>query len=407
MKVTGLITEYNPFHLGHSYHLSNSKQISSSDFTVCVMSGNFVQRGMPALLDKWTRTDMALKNGIDLVLELPTIHAISSAEFFAFGAVSTLNSLNIIDNLCFGSEAGELSLIKETARILVDEPFNFRKDLKEKLHSGLPFPKARAEALKAILKEHNNCLSDDNLYAFLSSSNNILGIEYMKALHRLNSNINAYTIKREGSNYNSENLDNLYASASAIRKSLQQNQDLSLIKPYVPDSSYEILNTFLENKYSFASYDKYFSYIKYKIISSENLVHNIPEAKDGLSYKIINELKKSSNIDEFILNVKSKRYTYSRISRILCSLFLDIDSNTLTLRNKAPNYIRVLGFNPNGAKILKTIKKNSDIKIITKLPKIIDDPMLSLDIKATNLYSLLVSNIRLYEDYLKSPIIIK
>lgn len=187
--ITGIITEYNPFHKGHEYHLQKAKSDTNSDGIVCVMSGNFMQRGIPSIIDKWKRAEMAIKNGVDLVLELPLVYSISSAEYFAFGSVSLLNSLGIVDNLYFGSEDGDVSTLKKIAEILADEPFEYKTILKENLKSGLPFHSSRSNALASYIKS-------DDILDILRNSNNILGIEYIKTLKLLNSSICPYTLKK-------------------------------------------------------------------------------------------------------------------------------------------------------------------------------------------------------------------
>ncbi|QPJ85668.1 nucleotidyltransferase [Sarcina sp. JB2] len=398
MKITGLITEYNPFHLGHEFHINSSKQKTNCDYTICIMSGNFVQRGIPAIVDKWSRTKMALLGGVDLVLELPTIYSVSSAEYFAFGAISTLNSLNIVDNICFGSECGDVTTLKKIAEILVNEPLEFKKDLKEQLNLGLSFPKARSIAIEKYIKNSNI----DNIEHILNSSNNILAIEYCKSLFKLKSNINPITITRQGSGYNDNNLNQYnFSSASSIRKAITEKSLKSCIN-VIPKYTYEIL----ENS-KISDLDRMFFYVKYKLLSNPQFLSNIPDANEGLGNKILNNIGNFNNFDEFIMSCKSKRYSYTRISRVLCQCFLSLSKEDILLSKSKPQYIRVLGLNKNGAKILKEIKKNSKIKIVNKISSKNTDPMLSIDIKATNLYSLLNNNIMHNADFKISPIILK
>ncbi|MGL5575722.1 MAG: nucleotidyltransferase [Sarcina sp.] len=405
MKISGLITEYNPFHLGHKFHFENCKKNTNSEGIICVMSGNFVQRGIPALTDKWSRAQMALNAGIDLVIELPTLYAVSSAEHFAFGAISLLNKLNIVDNVYFGSEIGSIDLIKLVANILSDEPIEFKELLKENLAIGLPFPKARAKSLEIYIHKYTNTNIDtSNLEDFLTSSNNILGIEYCKSINRLKSTIVPLTLKREGSNYNDASItENIFASATAIRANIFANNNLDSIKKFLPEVSYNIL---AEKKY-FAAPSSMFNYIKYQLTVYPSVLSHIQDASEGLDNKILNELKNASSYDDLINRCKSKRYTHTRISRILCHIFLGINEELYSCIKTPPNYLRVLALNQTGAKILKEIKKNSTIEIITKVPRKSTDLLLNLDIKATNLYSLLNPSIKLNSDYLISPTIKK
>lgn len=400
MNITGIITEYNPFHLGHELHLKKSKELTNCDGVICVMSGNFVQRGLPALTDKWTRTKMALEAGVDLVVELPTVYATSSAEFFSFGAVSLLDSLNVVDNLCFGSESGNIDLIKKLSEIIVNEPTDFKEYLKNFLKEGLPFPKARSLALIKYLNENEHNIPLENIESILNSSNNILAIEYCKSLYKLNSNIRPFTIKRLGADYNKDELSkNEIASASAIRKSIYSS-NIDEILEFMPEYTYKLLKNA-----SFSNLNKMFELIRYSILSNPSIFKNIPEASEGIDNKIIQNIGRANSLDELINLCKSKRYSYTRLNRILCHVLLSIDEDVLALRKTSPNYLRILGFNKKGREIIKEIKKNSDIILVNKLSKTKPDPMLNLDIKATNIYSLLNTNVKINSDFLNSPII--
>ena len=400
MKITGIITEYNPFHLGHLYHLTEAKKDTCCDGVICVMSGNFVQRGMPALIDKWQRAEIAVKNGVDLVIELPLIFSISSAEGFSHGAISVLNSTNVVDNVYFGSEHGDVSDLMKISSTIVNETSHYKTNLKKELSTGVPYHTARVNALKSSLEGLN-------LESILSSSNNILGIEYLKAIIRLNSSIKPYTLKRVGSNYNDETITSSFASATSIRKILESN-DLTKIKDVVPKATYDSIEKLKNNNYTFVYPEHMFKYLKYKILTDNNNLHKIPDIREGLENKIKKEILNSNNFDELILNIKSKRYTYTTISRILTSFFIGLeDYNVNELIKTCPNYIRPLAFNETGSKILKKIKENNNIKIINKLPKNIDDPILKLDLLGTKAYSILNPSISPMEDYLRSPLYIK
>ncbi|MCY6483986.1 nucleotidyltransferase [Clostridium aestuarii] len=397
MNITGIITEYNPLHNGHLYHIINSKKITKCDGVVCVMSGNFVQRGTPAIIDKWNRTKLALANGVDLVIELPSIYSLSSAEFFAYGAVSLLNNLGNINNLCFGSESGNINTIKEIAKILVEEPDDFKYNLKLSLDKGISFPLARSSAL-------SKCFDDNShISEILNSSNNILAIEYCKSLIKLNSTIIPFTIHRKGSSYNNLNIDNIFCSASAIRKHLKENRDIASLKSVIPSETYDILKK-MQQKNSLTFEEEIFKYIKYKIFTTNNKLENIPDVSEGLHNKIYKCIKDSINYTDLILNVKSKRYTQTRINRILCQYFIGFDEyNTQTLRKASCPYARILGFNKKGQEILRKFKISSSIPLYTKLPKQRNE-VLNLEIQSTQAYSLLNKTISPYDDYKISPI---
>lgn len=401
MNLTGIITEYNPFHLGHEFHLKNAKKDTKCDGIVCVMSGNFMQRGNPAIMDKWTRAKIAVLNGVDLVLELPLIYSLSSAEDFAYGGVKILNSLNCINNIYFGSESGDISTLKEIAYTLYYEPDEYKKFLKSNLDLGLPFHKARVNALNNVMKN----LDVENI---LSNSNNILAIEYIKALIKLNSSITPFTLKREGSNYNDTDLSNTFSSATSIRETLKSKNNLEEIKDSITFSTYKELTKLYSEKYDFVFEEDLFPYLKYKLITKGKYLNKIDDINEGLDNKILKEILSSNSLDDLILKSKSKRYTYTKISRILSKFFIGLeDFNTKALKENDINYIRPLAFNEKGASILKHIKKNTDINIITKVPKHIEDDILKLDLLSTKAYSILNTSIRPLEDYLKSPMIIK
>lgn len=399
MNITGIITEYNPFHNGHKFHLEESKKQTKSDGTICIMSGNFVQRGGPAIIDKWKRTEMALSNGVDLIIELPTFYAVSSAEFFAKGAVSILNSLNIVNNLFFGSEIGDAKALSEIAKVLVSEDERFQNILKENLSLGLTFAKAREKSLI----EYLNSSEINNI---ITSSNNILGIEYIKAILKLNSSINPVALKREGSNYNDKSLSQTFSSATSIREVLKNTSNIEDLKNIIPLESYEVFSKLQEQDYRFTFEEEMFKYIKYKIQTNCVNFNNLYEVTEGLDNKIIKEISSSNSLHEFILKIKSKRYTYSKISRILTHIYLALDNDDFKdIANENNLYVRVLGFNKTGREILSLIKANSSIPLITKVPRFTNNPLLKFDLQATACYSLLNDKVNPFNDYLQSPII--
>lgn len=397
--ITGIITEYNPFHKGHEYHLQKAKSDTNSDGIVCVMSGNFMQRGIPAIIDKWKRAEMAIKNGVDLVLELPLVYSISSAEYFAFGSVSLLNSLGIVDNLYFGSEEGDVSILEKIANILVNEPFEYKTILKENLKSGLPFHLSRSNALA-------NYIKSNDILNILCNSNNILGIEYIKALKLLNSPICPYTLKRQGSDYNDYNLTNSFSSATSIREHLK-NHDISSLTNALPKHSYEILYNLSSSNYKFVFEEDMFKYIKYKLLTSKNALINLPDISEGLDKKILKEILNCNSLNELILKSKSKRYTYTRINRVLAQSFLSLEEFDLHKLSKTPPpYARILGFNSKGRNMIKNIKLKSNIDIITKVTKNNLCEHMDIDILGTKAYSILNPAVNPMDDYLKRPIII-
>ena len=243
MRVLGIIAEYNPFHKGHVYHIQKAKELSGADHAIIVMSGDFVQRGVPALLPKHLRAEMALSCGADAVFELPVCYSTGSAELFAAGAVSLLDKLGVTDALCFGAECGELAPLEHIAQILAEEPTNYRLNLRKALKSGVPFPVARQRALEEYLGEGS--AESDSLSSVLSLPNNILAIEYLKELYRRNSSIKPFVLKRKDSDYHAEILQHGFSSASAIRKVFSESADIreiqSILENQLPSSCLSII----------------------------------------------------------------------------------------------------------------------------------------------------------------------
>ena len=371
MKVVGLITEYNPFHNGHKYHIEKAKKITGADYVVVAMSSNFVQRGTPAIIDKYTRTEMALKAGTDMVFELPIHFACVSAEYFAFGAVSLLNQLGFIDCICFGSEAGDITLLEPITEILLNEPEEYKKILNQYLKKGLSFPAARSNALRDYLTNvndyHSNSsfhtLSKVELEQLLLSSNNILGIEYLKALKQLNSHMTPYTIKREGSAYsdNTLNTDHTeFSSATAIRGILEANMDLSSLANAVPQEIFSILENGYQKSYPISEND-FSDMLYYKLKSTPlELLSSYGDVSEELAYRIKNQLSCYEDWKQFALVLKTKQVTLTRINRCLLHILLELPKP-----NKDLFFIRLLGFRKSASHLLKQVPEDS-IPVITK-----------------------------------------
>ena len=389
-SIVGIIGEYNPFHNGHKYHLEESKKISNSDYSVAIISGNFVQRGNVSIIDKWSKAEMALNNGIDLVIELPTIYSISSAENFAYGAIKTLNSLNIVDYISFGSEIGDLDTLNLFADIFTKQPSEYVSLLNHELSKGLSFPKARENAVLMYL---NDIRKYSNV---LSSPNNILGIEYLKALKKTKSPIRPLTIKRKEVDYNDITIKNNFASASSIRNILINNK-LSKLPYLMPKETYKVFYNCFQNGHivkDLAMYEKEIIFTLRKMALSE--IANLPDVSEGLEHNIKNAANSCNTLAEFINIVKTKRYTSTRINRILLYALLGITKKDMKDSTKNIPYIRVLGFNQKGKELLSVISNNArNIDIMTSVKKYIDNNpskyskrMLDIDINATNIYTL-------------------
>ncbi|WP_010247546.1 nucleotidyltransferase [Acetivibrio cellulolyticus] len=380
MRVLGLIVEYNPFHNGHLYHLEQARSMCNADFVVCVMSGNFIQRGEPAIINKWARAKMALQCGIDLVIELPVPYAMSSAEFFAYGAVKILNDIGVVDYLCFGSENADIDTFSTIADILINEPESYKQALKQELAKGISFPASRELALKSYLSEKGSQISD--IEAVISSSNNILGIEYIKALKRLKSKITPLSIKRINNSYNSSEITGSISSATAIRKLIQTGRlaDASLLAHatetdknqldiVLPANSLNIL----EEEFNSGRGPIYSNLYEQLVISSirrmpKEELKLLPYVKEGMENRIKDAAEACGTLETLIESILTKRYTRTRIQRIITSVMTGFTSNDLDTFNKfgGPQYARVLGLNNKGRQLLSMINKSTHLPIITK-----------------------------------------
>ena len=399
MKVVGLIVEYNPFHNGHLYHIQQALQLSGADKVIVVMSGNFVQRGTPAIIPKHIRTEMALHSGVSLVIELPTRYATGSAEFFAYGAVELLHSLGCVDSICFGSECGNLTLLTEIAQILLEEPPAFQKVLQSSLKSGIAFPLAREKALLA-------CLQSQEVLNIMRQPNNILAIEYIKSLLRLNSKITPFTILRQTSHYHDSDLRTEYSSASAIRNVLQNTDTCNkMVQAQMPSTTWELLMTHANIRGVLYTND--FSLLLHHklLLETEDSLLCYMDMTKELANRIINSRNKFVTIDQFTDLIKSKNFTYSRVSRVLCHILLNITTfsfkSTSEKSSYTPDffnhYIRVLGFKREDTILLNMIKNKGALPIITKLAAIdsisqVGQNLLAEDINAANLYESVVTH---------------
>ena len=391
MKVLGVVAEYNPFHNGHSYHLEKSRELANADAVVCAVTGNFVQRGNTSLVDKWTKTEMALLNGADLVIELPTLYSISSAENFAEGSMKLLNSLGVIDTVSFGSECGDISILDNIANVLHYEPKEYVTMLNRELQLGSSFPTAREKALLLYL-------NDIRKYAnVLSAPNNILGIEYLKALKKYNYNMFPMTIQRTGTNYDTKFLEGTYASATAIRQFIVEG-NYSSVKRATPTNIYPIIKNKIERGEILEDLRVFENEILYTLRKmTVQEIEKIPDVSEGLENNIKNAADSCNNLNDLITYIKSKRYTLTRIYRILCYILLNITKDDIELSRKVKQpYVRILGFTNRGEEILSEIcSKNPKLPVITSVKHFCDvntnkllRRMLDIDIFATNVYTL-------------------
>ena len=362
MKITGIIAEYNPFHNGHLYQIRKAKEITGADYIIVVMSGNHMQRGTPALIDKYSRAKMALSGGADMVIELPTCYATASAEYFAMGAISILNQLGCVDSVCFGSESGDITMLSKIAHALVDESEDFVQSLKTKLKNGDTYPVARNAALAETI---NGFTTFDTILGF---PNNILGIEYIKAIIRQNSSIKPYTNTRIGSDYHSYKLAENFSSAISIRQSLSLQDNLDMIQSQIPALAFDIMKEDFHKTFPVYASD-FSSMIKFKLLKERGQgFTQYFDVTQAISDKLEKEMFSMQSFDDFCDILKSKDITYARISRCLSHILLDINAEDVQLfkENGITFYARVLGFNSKADALTKTLKSHTSIPLITK-----------------------------------------
>lgn len=368
MAVCGIITEYNPLHLGHAYQITESKKHTASDGIILIMSGNFVQRGEPAIIDKHARTLSALETGVDLVIELPTYFATSSAEFFSSMAINLLNATGVTTHLNFGSESGQIDPLISLANILYSEPIGFKVLLNRFLKEGESFPKAREMALFHYNKNHH--VFDKNTLALIKKPNNILGIEYIKALKRLDSSIIPTTLKRIGAMYHDDNSKLTIPSATAIRHHLKEGHPINALKDKLPKASYHALCTSIDSAKGPIYRASIFNNLKYKILTSTpTQLSHYQDVSEGLEFRIIKAIKHAYDYDSLIDAISTKRYTKTKIARALLHIYMGHTKDYFNLFNTHMNpYIKVLGFNTKGQYLLKSMKNlNETLPIIVNV----------------------------------------
>lgn len=404
MLVNGIIAEYNPFHNGHRYQLEEARRLTGADYTIVVMSGNFVQRGAPALTDKRLRAEMALRCGADLVLELPVLYATASSESFAEGAVALLDRLGTVTHLAFGSECGDVEALKQIAAFLAQEPEIYRLSLKRFLKQGLSYPDARARALSLLNNPSGisqNALPveislPENCGEILSSPNNILGIDYIKSILKCKSGIIPVTVKRLGAGYHAPlQLSGTYASALALRQALYEKQEPTRLDPYMPREALALLTSYLaKNRAVFP--DDFSEILYYKLLLERDMGYEkYLDVSVDLSNRIRNRLHDFTGFGAFCDVLKTRELTYARISRSLLHILLDIRKEDLFLGREEDYvpYARVLGLRRSAAPLLSAIRAGSSVPLITKLSKakrILPEKacrLLSLDILSGELYS--------------------
>ena len=414
MKAVGLVTEYNPFHNGHLYHLNKAMELTGADISVAVMSGDFVQRGEPAVLDKYTRTSMALNSGVNLVVELPVNYALSSAESFAAGALKVLDYVKA-DSIAFGSESGDIERLSKLAHILCDNEDTLYKEISKYTANGISYAAARQKTVEK--------LTDKDTAAMLTSSNNILAVEYLKAIIKNNYAIKPYTIQRQGDSYNDTDIRSEYASATALRENLKADNISEYIPVKVglilssntnyiyPDDITEALFTRLLDILFASNYDKNVfieNVMQYPDVSKEIAGRLYKSAMDMIT-RIVPQRSESKDNWAFSFgslceHIKTKEVPLSRIKRALVRITLGLDKKHMEKYSNAP-YIRVLGFDKKGQEYLSYIRKTVEVPLITKTADYKE--ILLDDIHAANIYNMIVAGkygVKELGDFVRGPV---
>ena len=414
MKAVGLVTEYNPFHNGHLYHLNKAMELTGADISVAVMSGDFVQRGELAVLDKYTRASMALNSGVNLVVELPVNYAVSSAESFAAGALKVLDYIKA-DSIAFGSESGNIERLSKLAHILCDNEDTLYKEISKYTANGISYAAARQKVVEK--------LTDKDTAAMLTSSNNILAVEYLKAIIKNNYAIKPYTIKRQGDSYNDTDIRSEYASATALRGNLKADNIskyipvkagliLSSNTNYIyPDDITEALFTRLLGILFASSYDKNVfieNVTRYPDVNKEIAGRLYKSAMDMITRTVPQGAESKDNgafsFGSLCEHIKTKEVPLSRIKRALVRITLGLDKKHMEKYANEP-YIRVLGFDKKGQEYLSYIRKTVEVPLITKIADYKE--MLLDDIHAANIYNMIVAGkygVKEFGDFVRGPV---
>ncbi|HOQ08779.1 MAG TPA: nucleotidyltransferase [Syntrophomonadaceae bacterium] len=411
MIVTGIVAEYNPFHNGHRYLIESVRRLYPEAAIICVMSGHFLQRGEPALVNKWARAEMAVSSGADLIIELPLVFSVRSAYYFARSALMLLSQTGLVTHLAFGSESGDCQELKTIAHLLADEPAEYRDRLKAYLSQGYSFPVARSYALRDWFKD------DPHLEHLLSQPNNILALEYLRVIKELQLNIEPIAVKRQGS-FHSTDLSP-FASATAIRQFLMQGNNIAELRTALPLPSSQILEREIERGAGPVFDRDLSSLILYRLrtLPLEEL-GKIYEITEGLEYRIKESAQRSSTLDQLRQSIKSKRYNMTKINRLLIYALLNISARQMEAFDETgPLYHRVLAFSSRGQQLLQQMQRRSSLPIFSRGSQVkaafdgkwgpAVKEMITQDIMATDVYALALPNHALRRgglDFTASPV---
>jgi predicted nucleotidyltransferase len=400
MQAVGIIVEYNPFHNGHLHHVKEAKLTTQSDVAVAVMSGQFLQRGEPALVDKWHRTKMALASGVDVVIELPYIFSTAQASQFASGAVQILDAMKC-SFLAFGSEQGTIDPFINSYRLIENNRDNYNKIIKESIQTGKSYPQALHVAYEQLKQLHPNSYID------LAQPNNILGFHYVEAMTQYQCAMKPATIQRIAAGYHDAiDPDNEIASATGIRQAIFNGQSLTDITPYLPKTSHEQLEQWQLLHGQFACWENFWPLLKYAILRhTPEQLKQFADVSEGLENSLLKHAATSETYLEFMNALKSKRYTWTRLQRMLTHIYTGVTKEQLHAYSK-PTYIRILGMTKTGQHYISDIKKSLSLPLISRVA-VSKDPILAIDLRATKMYQLGIaqfSNKKIDEDYKTPPI---
>lgn len=404
MKAVGVIVEYNPFHNGHAFHLQASKEAANADVVIAVMSGNFLQRGEPALVSKWYRTQMALLNGVDLVFELPYSFAVQKAETFANGAVSILDAAGC-DSLCFGSENGDIAAFTQTITFLEERHQLFNEYIKHHITKGISYPKALALSFQQ--------LSGSDTILDLAKPNNILGFQYMNAIIGQKSRLKPLTVARKNANYHDEHFaSETIASATSIRKAIFADEtETTNIGQYVPEPTKRLLQEYKQKYGGFHRWENYWDLLQYRLITSTpKELRELYEMEEGLENRLINAAHTSTTFQEYMEKIKTKRYTWTRLQRLSVHVLANAKKIEMKKYSDQASYLRLLGMTTTGREYLNKMKKHFSLPLVSRLSAYKKDEILP-DIQAAQVYAMAypkgIRNEMLMKEFTQPPIFIK
>lgn len=381
MKATGIVVEHNPFHNGHAYHVEQARIATGADVVIAVMSGNFLQRGEPALVDKWTRAAMSLANGVDLVIELPYRYATASAKEFASGSIHLLSALQC-ESFVFGSEHGNIDAFHETRRLIHSDQITYQNQIQQSVREGKSYPQALQDAFLAVQPSLVEVPFVD-----LSQPNNILGYHYVEAANEHNSLIQPVTIQRIGAGYHEfiEQGQSI-ASATGIRHALFESKEIHTTVDFMPRETSQLLEKWFDEYSQFASWSQFWPTLRYSILSkSANQLREIAEVTEGIEHAILKHAKSSTSYEEFMGKLKSKRYTWTRLQRMLAHIytgFQEVDRSS-----QLPDAIRLIGMTTNGQLYLNQVKKQLNIPLVSRVAST-KSSFIMQDLRASDVYYL-------------------